>query len=51
MKEKTFKDLGLDDDDGKMKKLESLYNLDDLFDNSKEEKKLKEENKKENKKI
>ena len=38
MKEKFFKDLGLDDDNGKMKKLENQYNLDDLFE-KKEEKK------------
>lgn len=31
MKEKTFKDLGLDDDSGKMKKLETEYNLDELL--------------------
>lgn len=31
MKEKTFKDLGLDDDNGKMKKIETKYNLDELL--------------------
>lgn len=48
MKEKFFKDLGLDDDNGKMKKLENQYNLDDLFE-KKEEKKKKAENKSEKK--
>lgn len=36
MKEKYFKDLGLDDDNGKMKKLETEYNLDELFNDKKE---------------
>ena len=46
MKEKFFKDLGLDDDNGKMKKLENQYNLDDLFEKAenKSEKKISEEN-------
>ena len=48
MKEKFFKDLGLDDDNGKMKKLENQYNLDDLFE-KKEEKKDDEKEKAENK--
>ncbi len=39
MKEKFFKDLGLDDDNGKMKKLENQYNLDDLFEKKEEKKK------------
>ena len=44
MKEKTFKDLGLDDDNGKMKKLETDYNLEELFSSmKKEEKKEKSE--------
>lgn len=36
MKEKYFKDLGLDDDNGKMKKLENEYNLEELFNDKKE---------------
>lgn len=48
MKEKFFKDLGLDDDNGKMKKLENQYNLDDLFE-KKEEKKDDKKEKAENK--
>ena len=48
MKEKFFKDLGLDDDNGKMKKLENQYNLDDLFE-KKEEKKDDKNEKAENK--
>lgn len=36
MKEKYFKDLGLDDDNEKMKKLENEYNLDELFNDKKE---------------
>lgn len=31
MREKYFKDLGLNDDNEKMKKLENEYNLDELF--------------------
>lgn len=52
MKEKFFKDLGLDDDNGKMKKLENQYNLDDLFEKKeekKDDKKEKAENKSEKK--
>ena len=52
MKEKFFKDLGLDDDNGKMKKLENQYNLDDLFEkkeDKKDDKKEKAENKSEKK--
>ncbi|CDA16292.1 MAG TPA: hypothetical protein OIM42_07235 [Clostridiaceae bacterium] len=52
MKEKFFKDLGLDDDNGKMKKLENQYNLDDLFEKKeekKDDKKEKVENKSEKK--
>ena len=52
MKEKFFKDLGLDDDNGMMKKLENLYNLDDLFEKKeekKDDKKEKAENKSEKK--
>ena len=41
MKEKCFKDLGLDDDNGKMKKLETEYNLEELFDYNKESKENK----------
>ncbi len=48
MKEKYFKDLGLDDDNGKMKKLETEYNLDELFDDNNESKKNKKEDSKEN---
>ena len=51
-KEKFFKDLGLDDDNGKMKKLENQYNLDDLFEKKeekKDDKKEKVENKSEKK--
>lgn len=47
MKEKYFKDLGLDDDNGKMKKLETEYNLDELFNENKESK----ENRKDNSKV
>ena len=43
MKEKFFKDLGLDDDNGKMKKLENQYNLDDLFEKKEEKKDDKKE--------
>ena len=52
MKEKFFKDLGLDVDNGKMKKLEYLYYLDDLFEKKeekKDDKKEKVENKSEKK--
>ena len=52
MKVKFFKDLGLDDDNGKMKKLENQYNLDDLFEKKeekKDDKKEKVENKSEKK--
>ena len=52
MKEKFFKDLGLDDNNGKMKKLENQYNLDDLFEKKeekKDDKKEKAENKSEKK--
>lgn len=48
MKEKYFKELGLDDDNGKMKKLETEYNLDELFDDNNESKKNKKEDSKEN---
>ena len=41
MKEKFFKDLGLDDDNGKMKKLENQYNLDDLFEKKERKKTTK----------
>ena len=47
MKEKFFKDLGLDDDNGKMKKLENQYNLDDLFEKKEEKKEEKKNDKKE----
>lgn len=47
MKEKFFKDLGLDDDNGKMKKLENQYNLDDLFEKKEEKKDEKKDDKKE----
>lgn len=47
MKEKFFKDLGLDDDNGKMKKLENQYNLDDLFEKKEEKKEEKKDDKKE----
>lgn len=50
MKEKFFKDLGLDDDNGKMKKLENQYNLDDLFEKKEEKKEEKKKEKKEEKK-
>ena len=50
MKEKFFKDLGLDDDNGKMKKLENQYNLDDLFEKKEEKKEKKKEEKKDDKK-
>ncbi len=46
MKEKFFKDLGLDDDNGKMKKLENQYNLDDLFEKKEEKKEEKKDDKK-----
>jgi len=46
MKEKFFKDLGLDDDNGKMKKLENQYNLDDLFEKKEEKKEEKKGDKK-----
>lgn len=48
MKEKYFKDLGLDDDNGKMKKLESEYNLNELFNDKKESVENKKEDSKEN---
>lgn len=48
MKEKYFKDLGLDDDNGKIKKLEIEYNLDELFNNNKESKENKKDDSKEN---
>lgn len=48
MKEKYFKDLGLEDDNGKVKKLEAEYNLDELFDGNKENKENKKEDPKEN---
>ncbi|MCI8486422.1 MAG: hypothetical protein HFJ20_04915 [Clostridia bacterium] len=48
MKEKYFKDLGLDDDNGKMKKLETEYNLDELFNDKKESVENKKEDSKEN---
>ena len=54
MKEKLFKDLGLDDDNGKMKKLENQYNLDDLFEKKeekKDDKKEKAENKSESSQV
>lgn len=41
MKEKYFKDLGLDDDNGKVKKLETEYNLDELFARNEAEKESK----------
>ena len=49
MKEKTFKDLGLDDDNGKMKKLETDYNLEELFSVMKKEDKVEKEEKSEEK--
>lgn len=48
MKEKYIKDLGLDDDNGKMKKLETEYNLDELFNDKKESVENKKEDSKEN---
>lgn len=48
MKEKYFKDLGLDDDNGKMKKLETEYNLDELFNDKKESVGNKKDDSKEN---
>ena len=48
MKEKYFKDLGLDDDNGKMKKLETEDNLDELFNDKKESVENKKEDSKEN---
>ncbi len=48
MKEKYFKDLGLDDDNGKMKKLETEYNLDELFNDNKESEENKKDDSKEN---
>ena len=48
MKEKYFKDLGLDDDNGKMKKLENKYNLDELFNDKKESVENKKDDSKEN---
>lgn len=45
MKEKTFKDLGLDDDNGKMKKLETDYNLEELFSSMKKGDKAEKEEK------
>ncbi len=48
MKEKYFKDLGLDDDNGKMKKLENEYNLDELFNDKKESVENKKDDSKEN---
>ncbi len=48
MKEKYFKDLGLDDDNGKMKKLETEYNLDELFNDKMESKENKKDDSKEN---
>lgn len=48
MKEKYFKDLGLDDDNGKMKKLENEYNLDELFNDKKECVENKKDDSKEN---
>ena len=34
MKERTTKDLGLDDDNKKIHKLEQEFNIEDLFNNS-----------------
>lgn len=48
MKEKYFKDLGLDDDNEKMKKLENEYNLDELFNDKKESVENKKDDSKEN---
>lgn len=48
MKEKYFKDLGLDDDNGKIKKLETDYNLDELFMKYNDNVERKYENSKEN---
>lgn len=48
MKEKYFKDLGLDDDNGKMKKLENEYNLDELFNDNNESVENKKDDSKEN---
>ncbi len=48
MKEKYFKDLGLDDDNGKMKKLQSEYNLDELFNDKNESVENKKDDSKEN---
>lgn len=48
MKEKYFKDLGLDDDNRKMKKLENEYNLDELFNDKKESVENKKDDSKEN---
>ncbi|MBO5004092.1 MAG: hypothetical protein J6D03_02330 [Clostridia bacterium] len=48
MKEKYFKDLGLDDDNEKVKKLENEYNLDELFNDNKENIENKKDESKEN---